>query len=49
MRRRLALLAIVVAIGSAAAAMVFAVPRLPERAGGIPTAKVTRGSLPLNV
>jgi HlyD family secretion protein len=49
MKRRLVLLAVVLAIGTAAAAMVFAVPRLPERAGGIPTARVTRGSLPLNV
>ena len=49
MKRRLVLLAVLLAIGTAAAAIVFAVPRLPERASGLPTTKVMRGSLPLNV
>lgn len=39
---------VVVAIGLAAA-MTMAVPRLPERSGGPPTARVVRGPLKLNV
>jgi HlyD family secretion protein len=49
MTRRLVLIAALVLVVSVAAAIVFAVPRLPERTSGIPTARVTRGPLALNV
>jgi multidrug efflux pump subunit AcrA (membrane-fusion protein) len=40
---------LVVAVIALAAAMAIAVPRLPEKTGGIPTARVVRGALKLNV
>lgn len=49
MMRRLAIAAALLVTASVAAALVFAVPALPERTSGIPTARVTRGPLTLNV
>jgi hypothetical protein len=40
---------VVVAVIGLGAAMAIAVPRLPEKSGGIPTARVVRGALKLNV
>lgn len=45
MRRRVVGTAILVAAIAATAAIVVAVPDLPEREGGIPTARVARGSV----
>jgi HlyD family secretion protein len=49
MKHRMVWAALVVAALAAGAAIAIAVPRLPERASGIPTARVVRGSLKLNV
>src|SRR5690349_10637612 len=49
MRRPLLLGAALLVIATVAVAWVFAVPALPERKGGIPTARVVRGPLALNV
>lgn len=49
MKRRLLWIALALVIGSVAAAMAFAVPRLPERSSGVPTARVVKGALMLNV
>jgi multidrug efflux pump subunit AcrA (membrane-fusion protein) len=49
MTRRLTWAALVVTVIGIGAAMTFAVPRLPERSDGIPTARVTRGALKLNI
>ncbi|HSC29257.1 MAG TPA: hypothetical protein VLD67_18420, partial [Vicinamibacterales bacterium] len=43
MRRRLTRVAILLCVIAAGAAIVVAVPRLPERGNGIPTARVVRG------
>lgn len=49
MKRRLIWAALVLAVVAVGAAMTFAVPRLPERSDGVPTARVTRGLLKLNI
>jgi multidrug efflux pump subunit AcrA (membrane-fusion protein) len=49
MRRRLTSAAILVAVIGAGAAIVVAVPRLPERGNGIPTARVSRGPVQVTV
>ena len=49
MKRPLVLGAALLVIATVAVAWVFAVPALPERKGGLPTARVTRGPLALNV
>ena len=49
MKRPLVLGAALLVIATVAVAWVFAVPALPERRGGLPTARVTRGPLALNV
>ena len=49
MRRKLVWAALVLAVVGVGAAMTFAVPRLPERSDGIPTARVSRSALKLNI
>lgn len=49
MRRRTVVIAALAILATTAAAMVVAVPALPERSGGVPTTRVTRGPLSLNV
>jgi len=49
MKRRVVWAGLVVIAIGLAAAMAIAVPRLPEKSGGPPTAKVVRGPLKLNV
>ena len=49
MRRRVVWAALVLIVIAAGAAIMMAVPRLPERTSGIPTARVVRGPLKLNV
>ena len=48
-KRRILLSAVVLAIVAAGAAIVVAVPTLPERGSSVPTARVTRGALKLTV
>ncbi|HET7216617.1 MAG TPA: HlyD family efflux transporter periplasmic adaptor subunit [Vicinamibacterales bacterium] len=49
MRRRIITAVVILAIAAAGAAIVFAVPRLPDRGAAIPTAKVVKGPLSLTV
>lgn len=49
MRRRFVGPAIALAIAAVGAAIVFAMPRLPERGDAVPTAKVVRGPLKVTV
>jgi HlyD family secretion protein len=48
-RRRLVWALAIVAAAGVGAAFVFAMPRLPDRGTGVPTARVTKGSLNLTV
>ncbi|HET9262178.1 MAG TPA: HlyD family efflux transporter periplasmic adaptor subunit [Vicinamibacterales bacterium] len=49
MRRRLVVVAILLAVVAAGAAMVVAVPNLPEREAGVPTARVVRAPVQVTV
>lgn len=49
MKRRVVWSALLLAAIGVGAAVMIAVPRLPERSNGVPTARVVRGSLKLNV
>ncbi|MBA2302764.1 MAG: HlyD family efflux transporter periplasmic adaptor subunit [Acidobacteria bacterium] len=49
MKRRVAWTAVVVLVVGLGAAIAVAVPRLPEKSSGLPTARVVRGPLKLNV
>ena len=49
MRRRIITAVVILAIAAVGAAIVFAVPRLPDRGAAIPTAKVVKGPLSLTV
>jgi multidrug resistance efflux pump len=48
-RRRVVAAVSVLAVAGIGAAIVFAMPRLPERGSGVPTARVTKGPLSLTV
>ena len=48
-RRRMVVAAIVLAVAGVGAAIVFAMPKLPDRGNVVPTARVTKGSLNLTV
>ena len=49
MRRRLVTAVVILAVAAVGAAIVFAVPRLPDRGTAIPTARVVKGPLNLTV
>lgn len=49
MTRRLVWAALVLVVVGVGAAMTFAVPRMPERSDGVPTARVSRSGLKLNI
>ena len=49
MRRRIIWTAVVLIMVGAGAAMAVVTPRLPDRVSGVPTARVVRGNLELNV
>jgi HlyD family secretion protein len=49
MRRRIVTAVVILAVAAVGAAIVFAVPRLPDRGAAIPTARVVKGPLNLTV
>ncbi len=49
MKRRVLVAAVLIAVVAAGAALIFAVPKLPERQPGVPTTRLTRSPLKLTV
>jgi multidrug efflux pump subunit AcrA (membrane-fusion protein) len=49
MRRRIVWVALILVVAAVGAAVAIGMPRLPEPSGGVPTARVARGTLDLNV
>jgi HlyD family secretion protein len=49
MKRRIIWVALLLLVGAVGAAVAMGMPRLPERSNGVPTARVTKGALELNV